>query len=158
MSHHPCHKKFLPYVQYKPTLSQFKTIAPCTVSTGLVKKSFSVFLISNLCILKGCNKVCLEPSLLPLKNSKSLSLSSQVFQTSDHFHGPPLKLFQQVQVFLVLGTPELDTVLQVWSHCSGVEGQNHLSRLLWHAGHTYFDAAQDMVGFLGCKCPFLDYV
>ncbi|KAK4807099.1 hypothetical protein QYF61_018440 [Mycteria americana] len=37
----------------------------------------------------------------------------EVLQPSDRFHGPPLDPLQQVHVFLVLGTPELDAVLQV---------------------------------------------
>ncbi|PKU38890.1 hypothetical protein llap_10804 [Limosa lapponica baueri] len=53
-----------------------------------------------------------------------------------------------VNVFLVLGISELDTVLHVGSHQSGMEGQNHLPRL---AGHSSFDAAQDMVGFSGLQ-------
>jgi len=36
----------------------------------------------------------------------------------------------------------------VGSHQSRAEGQNHLPR---PAGHAAFDAAQDMVGLLGCK-------
>lgn len=32
------------------------------------------------------------------------------------------------------------------------EGKNHL---LCPSDHTVFDAAQDTVGFLGCKCPLL---
>jgi len=48
----------------------------------------------------------------------------------------------------MLGAPELDAVLQVRSHKSGVKGQNHLPQ---SAGHTSLDAAQDTVGFLGCK-------
>jgi len=48
----------------------------------------------------------------------------------------------------MLGAPELDSVLQVGSHKSRVKGQNHLSR---PAGHASLDAAQDTVGFLGCK-------
>jgi len=46
----------------------------------------------------------------------------------------------------VLRAPELNAVLQVRSHQSRVEGQNHLSR---PAGHASPDAAQDMVGPLG---------
>ncbi|KAK4806908.1 hypothetical protein QYF61_012629 [Mycteria americana] len=38
----------------------------------------------------------------------------EVFQPSDHFCGPPLDPLQQVHVFLVLGIPELDAVLQGW--------------------------------------------
>jgi len=48
----------------------------------------------------------------------------------------------------MLGAPELDTGLQVGSQESGVKGQNPLPR---PAGHAVLDAAQDMVGFLGCK-------
>jgi len=48
----------------------------------------------------------------------------------------------------MLGALELDTVIQVGSHESGVEGQNHLTR---PAGHASLDAAQDTVGFLDCK-------
>jgi len=48
----------------------------------------------------------------------------------------------------MLGAPELDAGLQVRSHQSGAEGQNHLP---CPAGHASLDAAQDTVGFLGCK-------
>ena len=48
----------------------------------------------------------------------------------------------------MLGAPELNAVFQVGSHRSGAEGKNHL---LQSAGHASFDAAQDIVGFLGCK-------
>jgi len=48
----------------------------------------------------------------------------------------------------VLRTPELNAGLQVGSHWSGAEGQNHLPR---PAGHASLDAAQDMVGLLGCE-------
>ncbi|KAK4807192.1 hypothetical protein QYF61_024312 [Mycteria americana] len=79
VSHHPHRKAFLPYVQSKSTLFQFKSVAPCPVTTGLV--------------LKGRNKVSLEPSLLQAEQ-------------------PQASLLQAEQVFLVLGTPELDAVLQ----------------------------------------------
>ncbi|KAK4828585.1 hypothetical protein QYF61_027675 [Mycteria americana] len=88
---------------------------------------------------------------LPREVVESPSLEQEkreVFHTSDHFCGPPLDLLQQVHVLPVLRTPELDTVLQVGSHQSGVEGQNPLPR---PAGHASCDAAQDMVGLLGCK-------
>ncbi|KAK4818966.1 LOW QUALITY PROTEIN: hypothetical protein QYF61_022633 [Mycteria americana] len=64
---------------------------------------------------------------------------------SDEVHCNPL---QRVRIFPVLRAPELDAVLQVGSHQSRVEGQNHLPR---PAGHASFDAAQDTVGFLGCE-------
>jgi len=45
--------------------------------------------------------------------------------------------------------------LQVGSHQSRAEGQNHLPR---PAGHTAFDAAQDTVGFLGCEHAFAAHI
>lgn len=61
---------------------------------------------------------------------------------------------QQVHVFLVLGTPHLDTAFQVVSHEGRAEGENHLPH---SAGHISFDAAQDAVGFLGWKCTLPAY-
>ena len=42
----------------------------------------------------------------------------------------------------------MDAVLQVRSHKSRVEGQNHLP---WLTGHASLDATQDTVGLLRCK-------
>jgi len=61
---------------------------------------------------------------------------------------PALDLLQQLYVILVLGAPELGTGLQVESHQSRAEGQNPLPR---PARHISLDAAQDMVGLVGCK-------
>ncbi|KAK4827563.1 hypothetical protein QYF61_019187 [Mycteria americana] len=79
----------------------------------------------------------------------------EVLQPSGHLHGPPLDLLQQLHVLLMLRPPELHAVLQMGSHKSGVEGQNHLPQ---PAGHASFDAAQDTVGFLGCKCTLPGHV
>ena len=75
-------------------------------------------------------------------------LTGEMLQPSDHLHGHPLDQLQQLHVLLVLGAPELDTVLQVGSHENSVEGQNHLPQ---PPGHTSLDASQDMVGPLDCK-------
>jgi len=78
-----------------------------------------------------------------------------VFRPWDHFCGPPLNPLQQVHVFPVLRAPELHTGLTVESHQSRAEGQSHLPR---PAGYAAFDAAQDMVGLLGCECTLLVHV
>lgn len=54
-------------------------------------------------------------------------------------------------VFLVLKIPQLDAELQVGSHEGRVEVENHL---LCPSNHT-LDAAQDTVGFPGCKSTLL---
>jgi len=98
-----------------------------------------------------------EPSLLQAEQSQLPQpvLTGEVFQPSDHLCGPPLDPLQHIHVLPMLGAPELDTGLQVGSHKSGVKGQNHLPR---PAGHDSLDAAQDMVGFLGCKRTLLAHV
>lgn len=51
-----------------------------------------------------------------------------------------------------LQSPSLDqeTVLKVMSHKIWADGENYLP-----PGHISFEAVQDMVGFLGCKCTLL---
>jgi len=78
-----------------------------------------------------------------------------VFQPSVHLRGPPLEPLQHIHVLLMLETPELDVVLQVRSHKSGVKGQNPLPH---PAGHASLDAAQGTVGFLGCECTLPAHV
>ena len=68
--------------------------------------------------------VSLEPSLL---RAEEPQLSQPVFvremlQSSGHLCGPPLDSLQQLHVLLVLAAPELDTVLQVRSSKSRLEG------------------------------------
>ena len=48
----------------------------------------------------------------------------------------------------------MDAVVQVESHQRGVEWQNPLP---CPARHASFDAVQDTVGFLGCKCTLLSH-
>jgi len=81
-------------------------------------------------------------------------LVGEVFHPLDHFCGPPLKALQQVHVSPVLRTPHLDAVLQMKSHQRRVKWQD----LPHPTGHTCFDAAPDMFGFLGYKGALLAHV
>ncbi|XP_009069274.1 PREDICTED: brain-specific angiogenesis inhibitor 3-like, partial [Acanthisitta chloris] len=74
----------------------------------------------------------------------------EVVQTSDH-----LDALKQVHIFSVLGTPELDAILQVGSQKNKAEGWNPLPR---PAGHAIYEAAQETLGFLGCKHTLLAQV
>lgn len=89
-----------------------------------------------------CCKISLEfPLLQPEQPQLShLVLTGEVLQIPDHFCGSSLDSLQQVHVFPMLRTPELNAVLQV--------GQNPHP---CPASHTAPDAAQDAVGILGCK-------
>ena len=57
-----------------------------------------------------------------LNKPSSLSLSSQERRCS-HLQDPPLDLLQQLHIFLVLGAPGLDTVLQVGLMRANYRGQ-----------------------------------
>lgn len=69
-----------------------------------------------------------------------------MLQLSGYLCVPPLVSFQPVLVLLMLGAPELNVVLQVGSHWSGVGRDNQPP---WQFGHSSFDVAQDTAGFLG---------
>ena len=69
-----------------------------------------------------------------------------MLQALYHFCGPPLDSFQEIPVFFVPESPELDTVHQVRPHQGTVGGEEHLS---WPAGHAPFNAPQDPIGPLG---------
>ena len=86
----------------------------------------STFTVGHLQVLEGHYKVFLEPSLLQDEKPQLSQpvLLGEVLQPSDHSHGPPLDLLQQLIVLLVLGHSELVTVLLVESHKSRVEEQN----------------------------------
>ena len=55
----------------------------------------------------------------------------------------------------MLQTTELDAGLQVRSHQSRVQGQNHLPQT---AGHNSCDATQDTAGLLHCECTLLGHI
>lgn len=65
MSRYPHYKNFLPYIQWKSTLHQLKTIAPCPGATDPGRKS--VFVTSPLYISKGPSQASPEPFLLHSK-------------------------------------------------------------------------------------------
>ena len=70
-----------------------------------------------------------------------------VLHPSNHLDVPALDSLQQVKVLPVVGTPELGTVLQVGSHQSSVERQNHFPQPPCHS----FEATQNIAGVLGCS-------
>ncbi|XP_032300907.1 transcription factor PU.1 isoform X1 [Coturnix japonica] len=70
-------------------------------------------------------------------------------------HGPPLDPLQKLHIFPVLGTPDLDTVLQLGPHEGRAEGDNHLPG---PAGHPSSDGTQDTIGLGDCKRTLLRHV
>lgn len=71
---------------------------------------------------------------------------------SDHLLGPPVDLLQQLSIFLVLGTPVLNTVLPVGPHEDRVERNNYVPL---PDGLLSFGASQDTISFSGLDCILL---
>ena len=91
----------------------------------------------------------MSPEIYILQNEQpqisQSAIVGEVFHPLDHFCSSPLDVLQQVHVSPTIRTPHLDTILQLRPHQHRAEGQDHL---LQPAGHSSFDTAQDMVGFL----------
>jgi len=141
----------------QPTLIQFKVISPCPVTTGLDKKSLSIFLINFIYILKGCDKAFREPFFLQAEQPQSSQPFSagNVLRHSDHFCGLPQDLLQQVHVCHVLRAPELDAGVPGGSYPSGAERQNPLPCL---APHAAGDTAQGTAVLLFYQCTLPSHV
>ena len=129
----------------------------------LTVKNF--FLLSNLnlpCLslkpflldLEGHNEVSSKPSLLQAKQAQFSQsfLIGEVLQPSGHLSGLPLDTFQELCIFVLLGAPGLDAVLQRGPQKSQIEGDDHLPL---PAGHPLFNAAQNTIGLLGLKHTLL---
>ena len=100
--------------------------------------------------------VSLEPSLLQTEQAQlpQPSFIGEELQPTDCFSGNALDPIQQLYVFLV-GDPSLDTVLHMGPNESRVEGDSHLP---FPASHLSFNAAQNTVGLLCCKCMLVAHV
>jgi len=95
-------------------LSQFKTIPPCPIAIHPCKQLFPLPFICSCQVLEG-HEFSPRPSLHQAKQAQFPQpfLRGEVLQPSDHLSGPPLDPFQELHVFLVLGPPGLDAVLQI---------------------------------------------
>ena len=144
----------MPYSQ--STLFELEVISPCSVTTAPAQEYVPFFPGAPL-ILKGLCQVPLKPSLPQAEKPQLFQpvLVAEVFHPLDHFCDPPLDAHQQVYVSPVLRTPHLDALSKVRPHQHAADGQDRLPR---PAGHTSFDAVQDMVGFLGCEGTLLAHV
>ena len=72
-----------------------------------------------------------------------------------HLHGPLLHALGKLDIFPVLGAPDLDRVLQMGPHEGREEEDNHL---LVPAGHPSSDGTRDTIGLPGCKHTLLAHV
>ena len=95
-----------------------------------------------------------QPSLFQAEQAQFLHLVyiGELLQTLDHLCGPPPDSIQKIHLFLVLGAPDLNTVLQLGPHKSRVEGDSHLPH---PADHSSSDGTWDIISIPGCKLTLL---
>jgi len=74
VSHSHC--KFLPYIQPKSTLPQFKNITPCPVTTGLATKTVPIFPVGPFRYWQAAIRSPRSLLFSRLNSPNSLSLSS----------------------------------------------------------------------------------
>ena len=91
-----------------------------------------------------------EPLLLQDEQAQNPQpfFTREVHLSSEYPCVPLLDLLQQLHIFLLLEAPGLDAVLQTGPHRCREDGSCCLPCL---AGLPSFDAAQDRIGFMGCK-------
>ena len=157
MSHHSHCKRLLPYIQPKPTLLKFETIFPRPVTTDPAEQSIPFFPVAPLWILTGHYKVTSEPSLLQAEQphlSQPL-LVGEVIHPLDHFLWSSLGCTPTGSYLSCTEDSTCGRSTPGEASQGRAEGQDHLSQPV---GHTAFDAAQDMVGFLGCEGTLLAHV
>jgi len=113
--------------------------------------------LNSLQILQGHNEVSPQPSLFRAEQGQFVQpiLVEDVLQSLEYFHGPPLYPLQKLHIFPVLGSPDLEAVLQLGTHKGRVEGDNHFP---CPASHSSSDGTQDIIGFPGCRRTLLSQV
>ena len=117
---HPQREEILPHIQTEFPLIQFVPVAPYPV-TGHHWRVWPHPPDTHP------SDICKIPSQSPLLQVKQAQLpqpflTGLMLQSPSHLHSPPLDSLQQLLIFLELGSPELDTVLQMGPHYGSVEG------------------------------------
>ena len=149
MLSHRHSKKVFPDVRREPPAFQFVPTASGPVTGHHRKEASSLLFAHSLQVFTHVEEIsvcdgCAQPlPSLSLLFSRLNWPRSQPFLTEEsfsHLCSPLLDSPQYVHVFLVLGSPVLDTALQVRPHQCWIKGQDHLPR---PAGNTPSNAAQD---------------
>lgn len=122
-------------------LPPLKRICPLTFSLQVFSK------ISNLTA---------EPSFHQAEGSQMfhLFLTSEMLQSPEHLSFSFLEFIWQIHVSLAVQSPELSTVLQMWSQQCKAEGLDHVC---WPAGYIFSHTAQDASNIC-CKGTSLAHV
>ena len=113
-------EEIFPNIQPEPLLVQLEAIPSCPITSYVGEKTDPHLSTSSLQVVVESDKVSPEPPLLQAEQSQFPQpfLIAEVLQPSDHLSGPSLDPLQEFHIFLVLGAPDLDAVLQMGPHKS----------------------------------------
>jgi len=128
----------------------------------------SVFSVMTQIMENPCKKHANEPEMdsaavgeriwtiselsVPAFRSSSLFVTwnAKILKPPTHLSGPLLESLHYANVFSVLGSPKLDTALEMWSHKYQAEGKNH--HFPPPAGYPSPDVAHDADGHTDDSC------
>ena len=98
----------------------------------------------------------LEPSVFQIEQAQlpQPSFIAEVLQISNHLHGPPLNLLQQLNIPPVLG----DQVWMQYSRWGLIMAEQGRTASPFPHCHPSADAAQGTVGLMDCKHALLAHV
>jgi len=104
-------------------------------------------LTPTLKIFININQIPSESSFLMAEQTQFAQpfLTGEMLQALHHLCGSLLDPLQEIPIFYVLGSPELNTQLQVRPDQCRVEREDHFP---WPTGHSPFNAPQDPIGLL----------
>ena len=110
-------EKVFPYVKSKSPLVQIVAISLSPVCC-LGEEAKPLLITASLQEVVECNEVSPEHPLLQTEQSQlpQMLLIRLVLQTPHQFCCPSLDMFQDLNVFLVVRGPQLNTVLKVQPH------------------------------------------
>ena len=136
-------------------LKQLEAIASHPIASYLGEETNTCLTTTSFQVVVESNKVFPQPSLLQAKQSQfpQLLLIKPILS-----HQPccsSLETLQQLNVFLVVRGPKLNTVLNVQPHQCRVQGHNHF---LTPASQTISDTSQDALSPLGHLGTLLAHV
>lgn len=126
--------------------------ASCPVTGHGWEESGSIFFISlHQIIYTHWEDPSLKPSFLQADNFQlsQLLLVRQMFQFLNYLCDPLLDSLQYVHVPLLLGSPEVDIVLQLWSHQGSGEEKYHPLNLLLRVNISPTTGTLTLF----CSCP-----
>ena len=115
---HPHNQKVFPDVQTECLVFHFVTIASGPVTGHQQKEPGSTFFAPSFQVSTYFDEISPEPSVLRAEQSQfsQLLLICEVLQSLNHPGGSLLESLQDAHVQLLLRSPKLDTVLQLWPH------------------------------------------